>query len=370
MIPLLALTLTLAAPPGVVVAHSPAASKQYIGSPGLAVLPNGEYVASHDFFGPGSTRDVTTVYGSQDRGTTWAKIATIKGQWWSSLFVHREALYLMGTSKEYGFAVIRRSTDGGRTWTEPKDAKTGLLLGDAMYHCAPVPVVVHNGRVWRAMEEYTGPKWGAFQSFVMSAPIEADLLDAKSWTSTNRLEGRKDWLGGKFGGWLEGNVVVTPEGRVVNVLRVEHPEYNEFAATVSISPDGTSATFDPGTGFRPFPGGAKKFTIRFDPATKKFWTLANHVPKEYRLGERKPAQTRNNLSLCTSADLTTWDIPAKPVLSHPDPKNHGFQYVDWLFDGDDLIALVRTAHDEPGGVAHNAHDANYLTFHRIAKFRH
>jgi hypothetical protein len=58
------------------------------------------------------------------------------------------------------------------------------------------------------------------------------------------------------------------------------------------------------------------------------------------------------------------------VLRHPDVKAHGFQYADWLFDGADLIAVVRTAFDEPDGTpAHNAHDANYLTFHRVAKFR-
>ena len=48
-------------PPGVVIDYSPAKSRQYIGSPSLAVLPNGEYVASHDFFGPGSTRDTRRV---------------------------------------------------------------------------------------------------------------------------------------------------------------------------------------------------------------------------------------------------------------------------------------------------------------------
>src|SRR5687767_8692692 len=84
--------------PGVVVAYSPAKSKQYIGSPGLAVLPNGDYVASHDFFGPGSTKDRTAVYGSTDKGKTWQKRADIQGQWWSSLFVHKKDLYLLGTS--------------------------------------------------------------------------------------------------------------------------------------------------------------------------------------------------------------------------------------------------------------------------------
>jgi hypothetical protein len=57
------------------------------------------------------------------------------------------------------------------------------------------------------------------------------------------------------------------------------------------------------------------------------------------------------------------------VLLHPDSEKHAFQYVDWLFEGDDIIAVSRTAYDDGQGGAHRAHDANYLTFHRIANFR-
>jgi hypothetical protein len=136
---------------------------------------------------------------------------------------------------------------------------------------------------------------------------------------------------------------------------------------VRISADGKTATFDPATDFIPFPGGGKKFAIRFDPVSKKYWALASHVPKEFE--GPNAASRRNTLALISSADLRTWEVN-RIVLQHPDVKAHGFQYPDWHFDGDDLIAAVRTAFDEPdGGQAHNAHDANYLTFHRIAAFR-
>ena len=39
--------------------------------------------------------------------------------------------------------------------------------------------------------------------------------------------------------------------------------------------------------------------------------------------------------------------------------------MDWLFEGDDIIAVSRTAFNN----ANNAHDANYFTFHRIHNFR-
>jgi hypothetical protein len=353
--------------PGVVIDYSPAKSRQYIGSPSIAVLPGGEYVASHDFFGPGSTRDRTAVFASADRGKTWTKRSDIVGQWWSTLFVHKDALYLMGTSKEYGHCVIRRSADGGKKWTEPKDDKSGLLH-EGKYHCAPVPITIHKGRIWRAMEDAMGPGgWGEhFRCFMMSAPVDSDLLSAASWTSSNRIGRDASWLGGKFGGWLEGNAVVTPEGKVIDLLRADHRDPDEKAAVVRISDDGKTATFDPNDGFLDFPGGCKKFTVRFDPASKRYWTLTNYVPEKFR--NPSPAKTRNTLALASSADLKTWEIN-RVLLQNPDTVKHGFQYADWLFDGDDLIAVVRTAHDDGVGGARNQHDANYMTFHRITAFR-
>lgn len=356
-------------PPGVVIDHSPAKSMQYIGSPSLAVLPDGEYVASHDFFGPGSTRDTTVVFGSKDQGATWEKRATIKGQWWSTLFAHQGTLYLFGVTKEYGFCVIRKSSDGGRTWTDPVDENSGLLHKEGMYHCAPVPVVIHQGRIWRAMEEYLGPRWGAFKAFVMSAPADADLLKASSWLSTNRIGPVKQGLDGKVGGVLEGNAVVAPDGRILNVLRVEHPSFDEHAAVMHVDAAGAVLSFEPERDFIAFPGGSKKFTIRYDERSKKYWTLANFVPEQSRLAGRRPPQTRNTLVLACSPDLRNWEVK-RQLLSEPDTATVGFQYVDWLFDGDDIIAVVRTAFPEADGTkAHNAHDANWMTFHRFLKFR-
>jgi hypothetical protein len=354
--------------PGTVIAHSPAQTRQYIGSPGIAVLPDGSYLASHDLFGPGSTNDTTRVYGSSDRGRSWRFLTEIKGQWWSSLFVHRDALYLIGTSRQDGHAVIRRSRDGGRNWTVPTDRNTGILLDDARYHCAPVPVVEHQGRLWRAMEDVMGPDgWGSnFNSFMMSVPVDADLLQAGNWTMSNRLGRSAEWLEGRFGGWLEGNAVVTPEGRIVNILRVDYRLAPEKAAIIEISDDGQKASFDPRSGFVDFPGGCKKFTIRRDPRDGSYWSLANWVPPGMQTAN--PERTRNTLALTHSADSRRWEV-ASVILQHPDASTHGFQYADWLFDGEDLIAVVRTAFDDEQGGAHNQHDANYLTFHRIADFR-
>ena len=85
-------------------------------------------------------------------------------------------------------------------------------------------------------------------------------------------------------------------------------------------------------------------------------------------GEAAAASIRNTLALMRSADLRQWEICCL-LLYHPDIRKHGFQYPDWLFENDDLIAAIRTAYDDGLGGAHNAHDANFLTFHRFANFR-
>jgi hypothetical protein len=364
--------VSFAAPPGVVIDHSPASSQAYIGSPSLAVWTNGTYVASHDFFGPGTTYSRSAIFQSSDRGKTWRKLTEIEGQWWSTLFVHSNALYILGTSRENGNAVIRRSRDGGQTWTTPADSAKGLLRADGQYHCAPVPVVFHNGRLWRGIERRDPPKgWGiTFCAAIMSAPAGADLLNAASWTFSNFLPGDTNWLSGTFGGWLEGNAVVTREGRIVDMLRVDTPGCPERAAIVRLTPDGRTVAFDPQTGFVNFPGGAKKFSIRHDAESDLYWSLATFVPPAHQTNAHtpRPAGVRNTLALISSSDLANWTVRCV-LLYHPDTRNAGFQYVDWLFEGDDIIAACRTAYDDGLGGAHNNHDANFLTFHRVKTFR-
>ena len=355
--------------PGIVIDHIAAATRRYIGSPSIAVLPDGAYLASHDVFGPGSTYDTVRLFRSQDLGRTWEHVTDLHGQFWSGLFVHRNAVYMMGTSRQYGHAVIRRSTDGGRTWTEPQDDATGLLLADGMYHTAPMPVIEHAGRLWRAMEDmYPELKWGRnFRAFVMSAPVDADLLRADSWTATNRLRTDEGWLDGRCGGWLEGNAVVDPDGQVVDVLRVDYRVGDrELAAIVRTEPTGIRASFDPERDFVEIPGGCKKFTIRRDPEGGSYWTLANISTEESK--GYNVERTRNTLALMRSANLRSWEI-RRIVLRHPDLDTHAFQYVDWLFEEDDLIVASRTAFEDGEGGAHNQHDANYMTFHRVERFR-
>ncbi|HSI09354.1 MAG TPA: sialidase family protein [Rariglobus sp.] len=328
-------------------------------------------MASHDVFGPGTTEHssaVTFVYRSEDRGTTWRNVARIEPAFWSNLFVHEGTLYLLGTTHHHGLVVIRRSDDGGFTWTEPKDEASGLLTVNGHFHTGPMPILLHRGKIWRAVENAgDGGAWGErYRPMLMSASTGVDLLRRDSWAFTRPLAYSKAWLDGAFVGMLEGNAVVTSSGVIGNLLRVACPD-GEKAALTMLSADGASLEFSPENGFVDLPGGATKFTVRYDEESGRCWTLSNWVPQRYE-GSGNASLVRNTLALLCSANLRDWELRSV-VLHHPDSKRHGFQYVDWLVDGADLVAVSRTGHDDAWGGALKAHDANYLTFHRVPRFR-
>jgi len=359
------------------------ATKAYLGSPSLLKLDNGDLLATHDYFGPGCPRNhedeehLTSVYRSSDGGDTWTNVTHIAGAFWSNLFLHRGAIYLLGASQQYGSIVIRRSDDGGNTWTHPKDGKHGLLFRGGPYHdppnyhCAPVPVCIRDGRVYRAFEDCTPCRWPqGFQSLVISAPEDADLLDAASWTASNKLAFGPTWVPAAWGkldapGWLEGNVIETPSGELWNILRFNSTPLVDRAAVVTVEEGGQRISFDPATGFIDFPGGMTKFTIRRDPVTGLYVTLCNNNT------DPRHATQRNVLSCYTSPDLLQWEhrrtllTDDSGLEADESIRLTGFQYVDWQFDGDDLIYLVRMAYRG----AHNFHDANRIAFLRWKGFR-
>jgi hypothetical protein len=371
-------------PPGVVIAASPDPQKACVFSPSLAILPNGNYVASYE------TRGHVFIKESQDRGVTWKQIADLRGQKWSTLFVHRDGLYLIGVMKDGDdtHMVISRSKDGGHTWTEPRNSRSGLLA-KGHFHCGPTPVVVHKGRVWRAFEEFAPKKpTRRFGAFVMSAPEDADLLKATNWTRSNQIPIRREWLNTRNEEWLEGNVVVTPTGDLVDILRIEsHPAEGaaatlpgtaakiprfEVAAMLKVSDDGRKVSFDHEKDFIHFIGSESKFTIRYDPASQRYWSIGSKItnPNSGEDWTRSPHHQRNVMSLTSSNDLRSWTENYR-MLSYAtgsvvvkEGSRVGFQYVDWQFDGDDIIAVCRMSW---GGKDY--HDSNVITFHRIKNFR-
>ena len=366
--------------------YQPERSKVYLGSPSIIRLPNGILVASHDYFGNMKNLEnesgLTSIYRSEDNGKSWINITHITGAFWGTLFTHDGALFHISISQEYGHVVIRRSDDEGFTWTVPLDEKNGLLFKagagrkDPNYHFGgATSVLFHKGRIYKALEDIPAQSDGLvwrpdyFYASVISAPVDANLLDAVSWTRSNRIKFDykqvKDKNLAKEGdGWLEGTPEVDPYGNIKMLMRI-HLQQSNKAALLSLSDDGRSLEFDYENGIIDFVGGHSKFTVRRDPVSGKYFTITNHVSDE------EFSTIRNTLMLAVSDDLRNWTI-LKTLLKDDSGMEAeysrmftGFQYPDWQFDGNDIIYLVRTAYRG----AHNFHDSNRITYHVLKDFR-
>ena len=345
--------------PGKIVTDLPPPGRAYVGSPSIVVSHDGGIVVAHDYFGSGTLNNSSAVYRSDDHGESWERTAVLTGQYWSGLFANGDDIYYMGPNRLIGNLVIRKSTDGGRNWGTPS------LLGNlALYHTSSVPVVVQGGRIWRGVERMMPPqKWPqSFEAMVMSAPIDADLTDPTSWKLSSQTPFQGTGLPGN--GFLEGNVVPTPEGGVALMMRLDTND-GQKGARFDVTGDGSALvsprTFD-------FSGGAVKFQIRVDPATGEYWALGNPVDPR-SIGPGTVAQSyRNRLGIYHSLDLEKWDL-VKVIRQCTNFRQRGWQYPDFTFDGDDIVYVARTAWDDQWGGAPTAHDANLLTFGRIENYK-
>lgn len=349
-------------PPGTVIAASPDWQTIYYGTPSMEIMGDGTYVFTHDWFGPGTQGELTRVYQSQDRGASWAQVGEFKDQKSGSIFRVGDSLYHIGFYRpgvkgmSNDCIAIRRSDDMGKTWTVPTDAQHGLLCSDDVYYCDPVPVLLHDGRVFWQIDrtDRTRKDWPPFDMLVISAPQDSDLLDASNWTQSSTVAWDKSWA---YRGWLEGNCVACPDGSVSVFARVEDwgcpGGPGRHVARLNLSADGKTLKFD--HFLDNFPGGHSKFCIRFDDVSRKYWALTSWI---------QPGQkgARNTLALVCSEDLEKWEV-RRIIYQHPDGRQ-GFQYVDWRVVGDDIHFVCRL-----GWFGKNMHDSNYMIFDVVKKFR-
>lgn len=329
----------------------------YTGSPAIAVLGPGEYVIADNLFGSGSGAEVagtTQVFRSRDRGETWESIAVLRGMKRGSLFLHDGSLYLWGYSAAPGDIVIRRSVDGGATWTEPVDGRSGLLL-KGTFGGTPQRPAFHEGRIWLAV--------GGRR--VMSAPADADLLSAESWVLSDKAK-----LGPAAPAEqlviTEAQVVASPETGVVIL-----PKIGGLPKTVLLRVKAGQAErfhVPSAAEWVDFPGGEKKFAVGRDPETGLFLALSNPVLPAYRDSGWPPELIRNAAALLVSRDLRDWRV-VEVFLESPQVDYEAFQYLNFDFDGGDLVIASRTAYVLEGIKPPRGHDSNLTTFHRIAGFR-
>lgn len=338
-------------------------SGRYLCSPSMVRHPDGYLLAAMDVFEGKSPQNLNLIFRSDDDGATWHYVSELMPSFWGKLFIHNGALYMLSCSTEYGDLLIGKSTDGGKTFSAPVTLLRGGngKNGSDGVHKNPQNMVVYNGRLYGTLE------WGAWANkkfchaaMVMSCDIHDDLLVPENWHFTPPL--KFDHFAPelcdlpKCTMTIEGTLTTAPDGRLLNIMRFGKYGHVIAYEVNTQDPDAPLTYY----GIIEFPANFSKFMIKRDPFSGKYYSIV------CRLYDREKAGARNYQTLMVSEDLFHWtDAAVLYDFRDQDPKKVGLQYVDFSFEGEDIIYLCRTAINN----AHNFHDSNYITFHRIKNFR-
>lgn len=338
-------------------------SGRYLCSPSLVRHPDGYLLASMDLFEGGKPQNLTLIFRSDDDGESWHYVSELMPCFWGKMFIHKGELYMLSVSTEYGDLLIGKSIDGGKTFSAPVCLLRGSngKGGNSGVHKNPQNIVIYNNRL------YTTFEWGAWQNTeyshaaaVMSCNVDDDLLNPENWSFSEPR---------KFAHFapevseqplsaftIEGTLAVDPEGRLVNMMRFQ---MFGLSLVYQVNTEDHEAPLSY-LRLMEFPANYSKFMIKKDEESGCYYSVGT------RVNDWSTPHMRNLLSLLRSRDLVTWEIVCD-LLDYTDkPKGEvGFQYVDFEFDGEDIIYLCRTAING----ANNFHDSNYSTFHRIKNFR-
>ena len=328
-------------------------------SPSLVRHPDGYLLASMDVFAGSHPQNLSLIFRSDDDGKTWKYVSELFPCFWGKMFIHKGELYMLSCSTEYGDLLIGKSTDGGKTFTEPTILLRGSggKNGETGIHKNPEPVVEDKGRLWNTLE------WGSWgrgyhAPMVASADVDSDLLDAQSWSFSEPVKYDNTWPGvpeGNCTGNIEGALVVYKD-KLYNIMRYDMrglsiPYGLVLRYEVNTENPEAPLKYD---GVVELSGNNSKFMIKYDEKRKKYYTIIS------RITDASNAHTRTLLSLMESEDCENWTLK-EDLLNylHADPQKVGFQYVDFIIEGDRIIWLCRTGINNP----RNFHDANYSTFH-------
>ncbi len=357
--------------PGTVVNYLNPNDKKYAFSgsclctPCLLCHPNGYYLASMDVFADAMPQNLTLIFRSDDKGKSWYHYSELFPCEWGTLFYHRGYVYMLSVSTEYGDMLIGRSDDGGKTWGMPTVIHRGAGRQSVPgWHKSSGKVVEYRGRLWCAYD-YGAHKAGGHASCLISADTMSDLMDAESWSITESLRYNPNWEGATVGdnrGFIEGTPVIGRDGALYNFLRYSMsrgtPNYG-YAGMLKANADMPEKALE-FEKFTPFPGNHSKFDVVWDEISGRYYSIVSRIRNSECAGHR------NLLSLIASTDLSDWTTLCDLIdYTDRDPALHGFQYVSFSIENDDIVYLCRTATNG----ARSFHDNNYVTFHRIEKFR-
>jgi hypothetical protein len=305
--------------------------------------------------------------------------------YWANLFTVGDDLFLLGVSAgDHSVTrsiVLSRSpaASNGTIWSNPAvlfpaDEKAGVS-----YHCAPTPsLIASDGRLYRAFERTPAEAAIVVRTKEALSKIGADgVMLADNWETTPyvRLEPSMippDWGPVRYG-WQEGNAVEGPDGTIYDILRIDgqnEKAYNK-AAVLKVGNTGSNFSLQ----FHKmidFPSTSSKFVIRRSSSDGLYYSLATDVtPGAVSSGT---IGARNHLVLAVSGKdpvSSKWTVCKTLLLDDTgfatpadSARFTGFHYVDWVFDGDDIVYAIRTGYRG----ANSYHNANRLTTKRLSNF--
>lgn len=337
-------------------------SGHYLCSPSLVRHPEGYLLASMDVHDGDYPQNLTLIFRSDDNGESWHYVSELMPCFWGKLFVHKNELYMLACSTEYGDLLIGKSTDGGKTFSAPVALLRGSngRSGNNGIHKNPQNIFHHNGRIYESLE------WGSWKSkdrhsaMVMSCDENDDLLCPENWSFSeprrfsqfdSSLEDLKN-----TSMTIEGTLTLSPDGKLLNIMRFEK-YHHALAYEVNVSDHDAPLTY---SHCFEFPANYSKFMIKYDDISHRYYSIGSMAYDPNNIS------TRDYLALLVSHDLDHWEVACDlHNYSGIDTGHIGFQYVDFEFENEDIIYLCRTAING----AHDFHDSNYSTFHRIKNFR-
>lgn len=338
-------------------------SGRYLCSPSLVRHPDGYLLASMDLFSHGTPQNLTLIFRSDDNGENWHYVSELYPCYWGQLFTHKNELYMLSCSTEYGDLLISKSDDGAKTFPAPVALLRGSNeAGTWGVHKSPQNMIYYNGRLYASLE------WGSWRnseyhhaSMMMSCDENANLLVPENWSFTypkkftpSDATEISDMPQCSIA--IEGTPVISPDNKLLNIMRFGKTGH---ALVYEADKDDPEAMLKYSRIIR-FDGHYSKFMIRYDNVTKKYFSLANYIY------DYENILTRNLLSLMASDDLVSWELVSHIVDKRNLPWNEAAcQYPFFIFDNDDIIFLGRTALNK----ANSHHNSNYITFHRIKNFR-
>lgn len=336
-------------------------------NPCIVKMPSGTIVSCMDIYEHRAPQNCELIFRSYDRGATWEYVCDLFPCMWGTIFEHKGVLYMLATATENGDLLIGASYDEGTTWTKPVMIFPGSgLWSFAGWQRQPMPVIEYKGKLMTSIEYGCWNEPDLFGIHTLWINADADPLIAENWNVSVGTHYDKNWANSPRGGnpaLLEGNLFVTPDGRVINLLRMQisnsDPAYG-CACYLEVDMEDIDAApkFD---SIQEMPTGANTKTyVQYDAVSRKYWAIGNLVTDP-----SKPAM-RNVVGLLVSDNGFDWRT-VKILFDYSKLKSEevGMQYHQFIIDGNDILWVSRTAFNQ----AHNYHDSNCQTFHIIADFR-